>query len=74
MSAADGDSPWMRSPEAAEYAKRHKQTLAREVKAGRLRAARVGGRGELLFRREWIDQWLEDLATPIVVPAMRRRA
>lgn len=66
------DSPWMKSPEAAQYAKRSKQTLAREVNAGRLRAARVGGRGELLFRREWIDAWVEDQAAPIVTPVRRR--
>jgi hypothetical protein len=42
------------------------------VKLGRLRAARVGGRNELLFRREWIDAWLEDLATPVLVTPRRR--
>jgi excisionase family DNA binding protein len=66
------DSPWLTSPDAAQYSHRSKATLAREVKAGRPRAARVGGRGQLLFRREWIDQWLEDQATPIMVPARRR--
>jgi excisionase family DNA binding protein len=59
--------------EASEYARRGKRFLAREVKAGRLRAARIGGRGEILTRREWLDAYLEDLATPVSV-AIRRRA
>jgi hypothetical protein len=29
-------------------------------------------RGELLHRREWIDLWVEDLATPVMVPTRRR--
>ena len=63
-------SPWLPLKAAAAYCGRSRRFLAREIKAGRLRAARVGGRGELLFRREWLDAWLDDLATPIVV---RRR-
>jgi excisionase family DNA binding protein len=65
-------TPWITLQEAAAYAHRGARFLAREVKAGRLRAARVGGRGELLFRREWLDSWLEDLATPIAVVIRRR--
>ena len=61
-------SPWMKlRTEGAAYARRGGRFLAREVKAGRLRAARVGGRGELMTRTEWIDEWLEDLARPVLV-------
>jgi excisionase family DNA binding protein len=66
-------SPWLTLGEASPYAKRGKRHLAKEVTAGRLRAARVGGRGELLFRREWLDAWIEDQAAPVMVP-MRKRA
>jgi len=66
-------SPWLTAAEAAQYAKRGKRFLAREVKAGRLRAAVIGGRRELFFRTDWIDAWLDDQAMPIVLP-MRRRA
>jgi excisionase family DNA binding protein len=65
-------SPWLTIAEAADYVHRGRRFLAREVRAGRLRAARVGGRGELLLRREWIDLWVEDLATPVMVPTRRR--
>ena len=64
-------TPWMNLAEAGAYAKRGRRFLAREIKAGRLRAARVGGRGEYITRPEWIDSWLEDLACPVMV--VRRR-
>lgn len=76
-------SPWMTGEAAADYVSGETRTkqgrrpvskrrLAEEVDRGNLRAARVGGRGQLLYRREWLDQWLEDSAKPVVVPARRR--
>lgn len=68
-------SPWMRVvTEGAAYVHRGARFMVREVKQGRLRAARIGGRGELITRREWLDQWVEDQATPVAVTPMRRRA
>lgn len=64
-------TPWLNLAEGGAYAKRGRRFLAREIKAGRLRAARVGGRGEYLTRAEWIDQWLEDLAMPVMVRRAR---
>ena len=66
------DSPWLNPQQASQYAHRHPQTLAREVRAGRLRAARVGGRGEYFYRAEWLDEWLEGQALPIVITPRRR--
>jgi excisionase family DNA binding protein len=67
------DSPWLTAPEAAEYLKRGLRFIRREIKAGRLRGAFVGGRREILTRREWCDAWVADRATPTdFVP--RRRA
>jgi excisionase family DNA binding protein len=57
---------------AASYTKRGRRFLAREIQAGRLRAARVGGRGEYLTRSEWLDAWIEDLAKPIIVRRISR--
>jgi hypothetical protein len=73
MSGRPVDSPWMVMAEAKTYAKRGRRLLAKAVKNGELRAARIGGRGELLFRREWIDQWIEAQATPIIVQIRQRR-
>ena len=58
---------------AKTYAKRGRRLLAKAVKDGELRAARIGGRRELLFRREWIDQWIEAQATPVMVQIRRRQ-
>ena len=69
----DPASPWMNLARGAAYAKRGRRFLAKEVRAGRLRAAVVGGRRELFLKREWLDQWIEDQATPIVM-SVRRRA
>lgn len=67
----DSDLP----EDAAEKPRRGRspRLLAREIKAGRLRAARIGGKGEYITCPEWCDAWLEDLARPVAV-AMRRRA
>lgn len=36
--------------------------VRRAVRSGELRAARINGRGELRFRSEWVNGWLESLA------------
>jgi excisionase family DNA binding protein len=61
------DSPWLTVPQAAARAQVGDKTIYREVKAGRLRAARVGGKRSLRFRVEWIDAFLDQSATPIEV-------
>jgi excisionase family DNA binding protein len=56
-------SPWLTVDEAAERARCGVKTVYREVRARRLRAARVGGRRELRLLPEWVDQWLLASAT-----------
>jgi len=51
-------TPWLTVAEAAERARCGVKLIYREVKAGRLRAAKVGGRRELRILPEWIDAWL----------------
>jgi excisionase family DNA binding protein len=60
---------WLTPEQAAARAQVGKRTVYHEVNAGRLRAARVGGRRELRIKPEWIDSWLEQSATPIEVKA-----
>lgn len=65
---------WRTLKDAGARVHRGTRFLAREVKAGRLRAARIGGRGEILTCDEWIDEWVESQAQPVIVTPVRRRA
>lgn len=58
---------WLVTTEAATRARVGLKTIFREVRAGRLKAARVGGRRELRFRPSWVDEWLEARSTPVVM-------
>ncbi|MGC4083405.1 MAG: hypothetical protein QM736_15170 [Vicinamibacterales bacterium] len=54
------DTPWLRiRPDAITYSQCSESVLLREIRAGRLRAAYVGGRRAIRLKREWIDAWLE---------------
>jgi len=59
------DSRWMTVREAAERARCGVKVIYREAKAGRLRAARIGGRRELRLKNVWIDDWLASTAPPV---------
>ena len=56
--AGSGPAAWLTATEAAQRARCGSKLIYREVKAGRLRAARIGGRRELRFLPEWVDIWL----------------
>lgn len=58
---------WWTRREAAAYTRVSEATIGREVRNGRLRHARVGGRRALRFRREWLDDWLAT-AQPVEEP------
>lgn len=60
--ADSGASPWLTLRDGAAYARVSAATLRREIAAGRLRAARVGGRRSIRLRAEWLDAWLERAA------------
>jgi excisionase family DNA binding protein len=71
-SAATAATPWLTVVEAAERARCGPKLIYREVAAGRLRAARVGGRRELRLLTEWVDEWLLGNSTYVeVVPGAR---
>jgi len=55
-------SPWLTVGEAADRARCGVKTIYREVRARRLRAARIGGRRELRLLPEWVDHWLNATA------------
>lgn len=49
---------WMNLEKAAEYVCVSVPTLRREIKAGRLRAFRVGGRKAIRLRQADLDAWM----------------
>ena len=55
---------WLTLRAAAARAAVSEATIKREVRSGRIRCARIGGRRHLRFRAEWIDAWLDASATP----------
>lgn len=56
------ESPWINATDAGRYLKRSRRFIQNEVRAGRLRSAKIGGRGEILTRKEWCDEWVEHRA------------
>lgn len=51
---------WVKARAAADYAGVSKKLLYGEVKAGRLRAARIGAGRNLRFCKRWLNEWLEE--------------
>lgn len=66
------NSKWLTVQQAAGHAQVAPKMIYREVAAGRLKAARVGGRRSLRFLVEWINEWLEASATPVMVRPVNR--
>jgi hypothetical protein len=67
---ATGD--WLTLAEVRRVAKCGFKLLYREVAAGRLRAARLGGRrGPIRVHVSWVQAWLEASAQPAELPTTR---
>jgi excisionase family DNA binding protein len=62
---------WHTVDEAAQHARCGKRSIYLGVQQGKLRAARLGGRRELRFLTEWIDEWLLESSTPKAVDATK---
>lgn len=61
------ETDWRTVKQACKIAQCGPKQLYREIAAGRLRAARIGGRRDLRIHKRWIDEWLETAATPVDV-------
>jgi len=61
------ETPWITVKEAARYAKCGSKSIYLGVASGKLQAARLGGRRELRFVREWLDEWLRATSTLVLV-------
>jgi excisionase family DNA binding protein len=67
-------SPWLTLSEIADYMKKGRRFVRREITAGRLRAARIGARGNIRGRAEWCDEYMFDQERPAPVVRLRKGA
>lgn len=65
--------PIVKDGAPSKYVNQGHRTLRKAVDDGLLRAARVGGRGQLLTTFAWLDEYVERTATPVEVFPIRRK-
>jgi hypothetical protein len=66
-------TPWKNASQAGAYlGGRSRRFVNREIKAGKLKAAKIGGRGEYITRDEWLDEYAEQQTVPVMVTVRRR--
>ena len=65
---------WLTVEQARRIVQCGAKLLYREIRAGRLRAATIGGRTDLRIHRLWIDEYLTRCAAPIEISPRRRGA
>jgi hypothetical protein len=58
------NSPWLTVREIGIEAKCGPRLVYSEIRAGRLRAARIGGRRAIRSHRDWVTEWLTACAEP----------
>lgn len=61
------DTPWRTVKQVAAHGQCGVKLVYREIRAGRLRAARIGNRRDLRIHREWIDEWLMASTEPVEI-------
>jgi excisionase family DNA binding protein len=59
----------MTPKQAAAAAQVGLKLIYREVRGGRLRAARIGGRRDIRIHVDWLDEWLRAASEPVETPA-----
>jgi hypothetical protein len=64
--------PWRNLSGAAAKTGRGRRFLLKEIAAGHLRAARIGGRQEVLTCDAWLDEWLTNQSKVIPLPRQQR--
>jgi excisionase family DNA binding protein len=60
-------TPWMDVREAATYARCGTRSIYVAVRQKQLQAAKLGGRRELRFTKNWLDFWLTATCNPAMV-------
>lgn len=64
-------TPWKTIGQASQIAQCGPKLLRREIRAGRLRAARIGNRRDIRIHESWITEWLERSAEPVEIRPLR---
>lgn len=72
MAADDSAPKWKTAKQAGAYIGKGPRFIHREIRAGRLKAAKIGGRGEALICDQWLDEYVEARATPIPFTPRKR--
>jgi excisionase family DNA binding protein len=67
-------SDWLTVLEVAGVMKCGKRLVYREIAAGRLRAAHIGGRRDIRVHRDWVDEYLRSCAEPVELQKRRGAA
>lgn len=55
-------SPWWTTKETASYLRLSVDFVRDEINAGRLKAARIGSKRQILTCQAWCDAWVESRA------------
>ena len=63
---------WLTTDDVVSRLRCGPKQIYRAVKTGKLRAARIGDRGDYRFRPQWVDDWLERSATPVEIVSRGR--
>jgi excisionase family DNA binding protein len=71
--SADLAPVWLTVKQAAERVQCGEKVIYRAVKSGQLRAARIGGRRNLRFAPEWVDDWMVSSSQPVNVRQWKGR-
>jgi excisionase family DNA binding protein len=58
---------WLTVDQARRIPQVSSKVIYNEIRAGRLRAARIGGKRNYRIHQTWIDEWLQQSAEPIEV-------
>jgi excisionase family DNA binding protein len=72
MNSGQLETPtWLTVEQTRRIAQCGAKTIYREIKAGRLRAARIGLRRDIRIHKDWIFAWLEGCAKPVEIGGRR---
>ena len=65
-------TPWKNADQGGKYIAKSARFVRNEIRAGRLRGARIGGKGEILTCDQWLDEYIAERAQPVMVRPFRR--